>query len=394
MIGIFAFDGPMYCDCNGTYCNTTITNEMFSRYFTVVSKLYVLIRTIHLNDTYINLNLKKVEVDDKLEIVELPNLNSPLLFLSRHKFIYLIDKYVLKADLIFLRVPSIISNMTASVCTKHKKPYFAEIGGCAWDSYFNHGILGKMVAPLMFLAEKKIVREATFASYVTERWLQKRYPCSCKSIVASNVYLNNFDESNIERRIERYSANNISIYKLGTIASVEVRYKGQEYVIRALGKLKKKGIIINYELVGTGNPTFLSNIAQQCDVSKQVKFLGVKLHDDIWDWLDSIDIYIQPSKQEGLPRALIEAMNRGCLTAGSNIAGIPELLEAASIFRSGNVDDICDVISVLIDEKNHEKRIRRNFEHSKKFRLTGLESRRNDAFNEYKNYCIDYDGKR
>ena len=49
MIGLFSFDGPMYRDCNGVYCNTTITSEMFSRYFHVVDKLIVVIRTLHLD---------------------------------------------------------------------------------------------------------------------------------------------------------------------------------------------------------------------------------------------------------------------------------------------------------------------------------------------------------
>lgn len=33
----------------------------------------------------------------------------------------------------------------------------------------------------------------------------------------------------------------------------------------------------------------------------------------VLDWLDEIDLYIQPSLTEGLPRAVIEAMDTGCI---------------------------------------------------------------------------------
>ena len=94
--------------------------------------------------------------------------------------------------MIFLRIPSIFSNIAANECLKIGKPYFAEVGGCAWDSYFNHSFIGKFIAPFVYLAQKKTVRNASFVSYVTEKWLQNRYPTDGISIVASNVYLNFF----------------------------------------------------------------------------------------------------------------------------------------------------------------------------------------------------------
>ena len=388
MVGLFTFDGPMYRDCNGVYCNTTITNEMLDRYFTVVDKLFVLIRTIPRSDTYENLHLKKLEINQNLEIVEIPNLNTPYGFISRFRYMKTIQDFVCQSDLIFLRIPSIISNMAATICDKLGKPYLVEVGGCAWDSYFNHGLLGKLIAPLMYYQEKATVAKAHFASYVTNLWLQHRYPTSGKSISASNVYLSDFNQCNIQRRISRYKHSKPERYRLGTIASVDVRYKGQEYIIRALGALKKKGIILDYDLVGAGDSTFLRKLANKCGVSAQVHFLGVKLHEDIWDWLDSIDIYAQPSKQEGLPRAIIEAFSRGCLVIGSDVAGIPELVEQDLIFKSGNIEQICNVILRVIHEADHTKRIVHNFKKSKEFDVCQLNERRNLLFEGYRQYVL------
>lgn len=384
MVGLFTFDGPMYRDCNGIYCNTTITNEMLNRYFSVIDKLKVLIRTIPLNGSYTSYHLNKVEISSNLEIIELPNLNSPINFLTRRKFISIIEEIISEVDLCFLRIPSIISNMAADICKKQNKPYLVEVGGCAWDSYFNHSILGKIIAPYMFFKQRSTVKDAFLASYVTEKWLQKRYPTKAKkSIVASNVYLQNFDEENINRRIEIYN-NSSKVYKLGTIAAVDVPYKGQAYIIKALKLLKEEGIILHYELVGRGDESRLKKLAYKYGIEDQIHFLGTKLHEDIWDWLDQIDIYAQPSKQEGLPRAVIEAMNRGCLVIGSDTAGIPELIEEDMIFKSGDIKQIVNIIKSILTEKDFSLRIKRNFERTKSFDLDLLKNRRRFLFEEFK----------
>lgn len=389
MIGLFSFDGPLYCDCNGVYCNTTITNEMLKRYFVVVDKLVLLIRTIHIDETYDKRNLKKLELQDRIMVIEIPNLNSPLAFINKNKYRKLIFDNVSKADLVFLRIPSIISNMVADTCIKLNKKYLAEVGGCAWDSYWNHGALGKIIAPYMYFMQRKTVRYAHFTSYVTQRWLQKRYPSHSVSIAASNVYLKEFNEKNILRRINVYNSAKLPFFRVGTIAAIDVRYKGQSYVIRAMGILKKKGIKVEYDLIGAGREDYLIQIAEENGVSDQVHFLGVKLHDDVWEWLDTINLYIQPSKQEGLPRALIEAMNRGCLAIGSDVAGIPELLEEDMIFHAGNVREIAKMIEKVMNLNDYSRRIKRNFEKSKDFEIEELNNRRNNLFISYKNSVID-----
>ncbi len=123
MVGLFAFDGPLYCDVNGVYCNTTITNEMLNRYYEVVDKLIVVIRTIHLNETYTEKHLRVLETGSNMSIIEIPNLNSPINFISRGQYQKLIATCVEKSDLFFLRRPSIISNMVASECLKQNKKY-------------------------------------------------------------------------------------------------------------------------------------------------------------------------------------------------------------------------------------------------------------------------------
>lgn len=385
--GLFAFDGPMYCDRNGIYCNTTITNEMLNRYFSVVDKLYVLIRTTHIQETYEEARLQKLNLDN-IEIVEVDNILSPINYITRRKYLPQFESIVNKCDLIFLRIPSLICNMIANICIKKSIPYLVEVGGCAWDSYWHHGIAGKVCALSMYMGEKKTVKYSSFASYVTEKWLQSRYPTNSPQISASNVYIHSFDDIIVENRIKRMTDPLFKPIRIGTIASVDVRYKGQEFIIKAIGLLKKKGYRFEYDLVGAGNGEYLKKLARRYNVSDQVHFLGLKVHSKIWEWLDTIDIYAQPSKQEGLPRAVIEAMSRGCICIGSTTAGIPELLPSSCLFKNGDVNQICKILLNFYSASSYELLIRMNYDKSKNFNIHRLESLRNELFKKYKNYYL------
>ena len=49
--------------------------------------------------------------------------------------------------------------------------------------------------------------------------------------------------------------------------------------------------------------------------------------DKVFEWLDTIDLYVQPSLTEGMPRAAIEAMSRGCPVVVSDVGGLKNLVD-------------------------------------------------------------------
>jgi len=375
----------MYKDINGIYCNTTLTNEVFSRYLSVSNHLYVLIRTFALKNTYIEANLHEVNIDN-MTIIELPNMNSIKgIIFKRKGVINLIDQYLDKATYVFARMPSVISNIVISRCRKRGKEYLVEVGGCAWDSYWNHGLKGKLIAPFMFVKTKKNIENAFCATYVTESFLQKRYPNYKKTTHCSNVFIDKEDESvllNRHIKIDCYSEN--SILKLGTISAIDVAYKGQKYVIKALGMLKKRGISFDYDLIGVGDKKYLFKYVKKYGLENNVNFLGILTHFNVMTWLENIDIYIQPSKQEGLPRALIEAMSKAVPAFGSNVAGIPELLNPKCIFKKGQAKGIANKL-LSIDKDELKICAEENFIKAYKYEHHLIEKRRSEVFDYYVN---------
>lgn len=318
------------------------------------------------------------------EVINITSLYRCMLGLDNKK----ISNAMMNSELAICRCHSIVAYRAADIARKLHIPYLAECMGDAWDAYWNHSVIGKCIAPYMYLKMKSVVKHSNYALYVTNSFLQNKYPCICKNIAASNVLIESLDESIIQKRIDKiinkFSKDNY--IKLMTTAAVDVRYKGQQYVIKAMPRLNKLGIKIEYYIVGEGDNTYLKNLAKKERVLDQVKFMGRMPLKQVIEYLDDIDIYIQPSLQEGLPRSVIEAMSRGCIAIGANTAGIPELLDSRYVIRRKSVDDIVRLVVNIcnMDKKQFITISNRNFEEAKKYQRKVLDSRREAFFEQIK----------
>ena len=385
VIGLFCHSLPIYKDVNGVYCSTTLTDTLFKRYFDVVDFLYVATRVYPIDDTYQNAHQEKISLNN-LQIIEMENLNNPVTYIKKYKEEKKkLSVFVDKADLIFIR-GGLIALIAAEIAQKRNKKYLVEAAGCIFDEYWNYSLLGKCIAPWLEIRTKRVIKKADYVLYVTEKWLQKRYPTNGKSTYASNVILNEIDEQALEKRLRKIDFSNKKEIVFGTTASLSTKAKGQQYVIKILQKFQSE-YKVKYQMVGGGDTKYLENVAKRYNASDFIEFKGQMTHEEVLSWLDSIDIYIQPSMQEGLPRSLIEAMSRACPAVGSTTAGIPELLEPEYVFRRGNAKDLFLALNKILHSDLHQ-RAKINFEKSKEFEISILQARRIKLYQEYKKAVI------
>ena len=107
------------------------------------------------------------------------------------------------------------------------------------------------------------MRHAAYAVYVTNAFLQRRYPTRGISAAVSDVELTPADAAVLARRLEKIRTYSGKLV-LGTAAAVNVAFKGQRYVIEALARLKAAGRTdVEYRLAGGGDPTALRELAQR-----------------------------------------------------------------------------------------------------------------------------------
>ena len=99
--------------------------------------------------------------------------------------------------------------------------------------------------------------------------------------------------------------------------------------------------------------------------------------DPVLAWLDEIDLYLQPSFQEGLPRAAIEAMSRACPVLGSTAGGIDELIQGDCLHRPGDVATLSSHILQCFRNTDLQLRMaRENFETSHRYSMEVLSKKR------------------
>lgn len=247
---------------------------------------------------------------------------------------------VASTDAVVARLPSELGLLAIRHAKRLGKPYAVEVVGCAWDSCMNNGsIAARLYAPVAFLRNRSAIASAPLALYVTSSWLQKRYPTSGQQEAASNVALLPLSKAECKHREERLAA--IAAGQapvLGTIASLQVKWKGIQTALSALSRLHSEGLDLHYRIVGPGRSEPWQRLAKKLGVAHLVHFDGTRSAGaEINDWLGQIDIHLQPSFQEGLPRATIEAMSRGAACIGSTCGGIPELLPRNRVHRPGDV---------------------------------------------------------
>ncbi|MBO5319324.1 MAG: glycosyltransferase family 4 protein [Ruminococcus sp.] len=277
------------------------------------------------------------------------------------------------------------------------KPYLIEVVSCYWDSMWNHSIFGKFFAGPMFLTLKSACAKAKYVMYVSEHFLQSRYPTRGKCIGVSDVITTPMTKEEINFRIEKAKlpCENNTI-KIGTTAAVNVAYKGQKYVIRAMKMLSDRGINnIEYHMVGGGDNSLLLNEAKLCGIESKIIFHGSLPHNKVTEFLDSLDIYIQPSFQEGLPRAVVEAMARGVPCIGSNTGGIPELINPSFICNKKHLaEELAEKIEIMLEDQNRLVETKRSIERAKAFEKNVLAEKRKLFMNDFKNFAMTSNGKK
>lgn len=291
-----------------------------------------------------------------------------------------------QADFVIIRLPCIVGNIAIRYVRKYHKKCIVEVVACVWDSYWNHGLTGKILAPILYFITKKNIMLAPNVLYVSDEFLQKRYPTKGNAIACSDVNLKEVDKEILENKVRNAKKiNKDSKIVLATVAAVNVKYKGQQYVLKLIKDMKKQGYNIEYKLIGGGDNKYLKSLVEKYNIEKEVVFLGAVKHDEVFEILKTVDIYIQPSLQEGLCRALIEAMSVGCCCIASNAGGNTELLDSEFIFKKKRVKELEKIIKKLINDNTLiQKACERNYEYSKKYDNKNTEKLRNEFYLEVK----------
>lgn len=378
---LFVHDGPMYNNADWSIFYGVHYNDiLIERYAYFGNKVTFIMRSKAVSEKDApNFSIIK---HSAFSFIEVPNFKSIKAYFKKNEAITVIKKAVDEHDVIILRLPSAIGAIAYDYATSINKPVLIEKVACVYDALWNYDWRGKLIANQKMKKYQAILRKASHTIYVTDHFLQNRYPTNGKSIGCSDVIVNELEESILDKRSLKIM-NLPKVITIGTVAAVDVPYKGQADVIKSIAILKNHSVFIKYKIVGQGDQERLNNLILKLGVSDLVEIIGTLKQDQVFEFLDTLDIYIQPSKQEGLPRAVIEAMSRACPVLGSNIAGIPELINENSLFEAGNISQIVRLLKD-VNRVTLEQWAKENFKKAANFKKEILDLKREIFYKEFK----------
>lgn len=385
---MFVHDGPIYHDTiSDSFLGLHYNDQLVERYRYLGDKVTFLMRVKPVDPQEAS-GYSRITATD-FGVIEIPNFKSIRSFFKNKPIAKsIIHEAVANHDIIVCRLPSSAGAIAYNEAIRQQKPVLVEVVACVFDALWNYDWRGKLLAHQRYYYYKRLMRKVSFAIYVTEDFLQSRYPTNGISASCSDVELQPQNEDMLQLRLTKIrNRQPAEPLVLGTIAALDVPYKGQVDVIKALGLLKKKGIFFKYKLVGQGNLLAIQKAIKLHDVEDLVQIIGPVPHGDVFSFLQNIDLYIQPSKQEGLPRVIVEAMSTACPCLGSHVGGIPELIDSEALFKPGNVDEIVSKLEA-INPKWLQEQAESNFMMAKRYDTTLLDAKREAFYEKFlRLYC-------
>lgn len=377
-------DGKVYSVGGG------FNNSLWERYLRFFEKVTIVGRVL-LDDRH-DVEKANLASGDKVAFIDLPYYIGPVEYIKiRRKIEKKLREILVLGHAYICRVPGQIGGMAVAILARRGIPFGVEVVGDPWDVFAPGSI--KHVLRLWFRYNgrkmlRQVVKKASVVLYVTNKKLQARYP------VREGVFQIGVSDVKVNAATVPITYHILpikpSVFKLISVGSLEQMYKAPDVVLKAVKLLRGRGI--NCELTWLGDGRFrnvMIALAGNLGITSQVHFVGNVSSQEVLRYLSDSDLFLLVSRTEGLPRALVEAMAMGLPCIGSNVGGIPELLEESVIVEKGRESDLADKIELMYrDIAFTNQQAERNFEEAKNYYDEVLDKKRVLFFEELKRISI------
>lgn len=279
-------------------------------------------------------------------------------------------------DAVLGRIPSQISNHVVRTLAPDR-PFAVQVVGNPHE-VFAPGAFHHPLRPLLRWgfdrAQRRQCRSAVAAAYVTKRALQRRYPCPNHTAAFSCVKVNEAAFVPAPRPVRQPGGPMVLV----TVGSLENPHKAVDVQIDAVAECVRAGYDLRLVVVGDGRLRGELEARARGALGDRAEFRGMLPSGGaVRDELDRADLFVLPSRTEGLPRAMIEAMARGLPCIGSNVGGIPELLPAEDLVPPNDVAALAAKMREVVSSPERMARMSaRNLAAAQDYREDVLQVRR------------------
>jgi len=286
---------------------------------------------------------------------------------------------------VILRVPGAVGGLVWYKIRKNNRPYAVEVVGDPYDVFAPASVRHPLRPLFRWWFSHQLRRQCAgtcAAAYVTEQYLQQRYPIAPGAFAThySSVELPDVAFASAPRSTRKEDAQRFTLIFVGSLAQL---YKAPDVLIDAIGLCVQDGLDLRLVFVGDGKhrPELEAKTAA-LGLGGRINFLEqLPAGEAVRAQLDQADVFVLPSRVEGLPRAMIEAMARALPCIGSTVGGIPELLPHEDLVPPGDpVALALKIREIVTNPARMALMSARNLEKAKEYRNEVLHGRRVEFF--------------
>ncbi len=377
-------DGHYYLDKQGNcYVESVFDYAFYARYLSVFEEVYALVRAQQVETAPATCKLAS---GPHVHFLPIPPSRGLKQFAKNYiTNRRLIKEYVKLCDCAIFRVPGVVANTALPIFAKTGKPYALEVVVDPWE-YFAKGTSGGFIRPIVRRVWthnlKKMCLRALGVSYVTEFYLQKKYPC--QALIDDKGPNFTASYSSVELPDDKFAQPKVYTpkkkYTIAHVANAFTGYgKGHVVLMQALQKVLAAGYDVDVWFVGAGplRATF-EQLAADLGIASHVTFWGrMASGAEVREKIRAADLFVFPTRAEGLPRVILEAMAEGIPAIASPVCGIPEILPPECLVAYDDVQGYAQAIIGLITHPDvMTAQSKRNIEVAKRYKSSILNTKR------------------
>lgn len=159
---------------------------------------------------------------------------------------------------------------------------------------------------------------------------------------------------------KREPSEQLSLLTVARMSRAE-RYKGHDYVIRAMPALLSRFPGVSYDIIGGGDwQPHLQSLAEEEGVSHAVRFHGIVPEEELRGRYADASVFIMPSRCEGFGFVFLEAMAQGTPVIGGNLDASREVIldgMTGYLVNPTSVEAIADATSRLLGDRKLRDRL-------------------------------------
>lgn len=315
-------------------------------------------------------------------MVPVPGFRDPLGMLRHLPAIRRTLEEVYDEESVFiLRCPNLLSDLLYRKLRRRGHPYGVELAG---DPALTFGPTGNP-HPLQPLWQwhftrwaRRECRNACAVAY-TSRQQQQRYPAGPGALQTIYSYVT-LEEEDFVQEPKRYQGGPLALVAVGSLQRL---HKGPDLAIEALAECVREGLDATLTWVGGGRRREeMERLAQKRGVGERVQLVGwVPAGAAVQAHLDVADLYLMPSRAEGLPKALLEAMARGLPCLATAVGSIPDLLDAEDLVPPDDAHALARrIMDVAAAPERMHQMARRNLSVAREYRNEVMDRRRKEFY--------------